>query len=191
MCWCWGAFQAFYGIEASFISKSWRQHLACLLSGLTLIALVLPHWNCTLYIYNFFFLLYCFNIQKLWQVKPNTINAGKWHTRTHHACAFYLGGQNQSHAPFLQRNDVPGAFSCLGCLHSSTSGFRWSTWSHVSFFFFLWDQSTMVCFSLDYLNVMQRIVKSQNWKGVFRPLECSKQSHQAVRYSWGIGKGNL
>ena len=55
MCWCWGAFQAFYGIEASFISRSWRQHLACLLSGLTLIALVLPHWNCTLYIYNFFF----------------------------------------------------------------------------------------------------------------------------------------
>lgn len=43
--------------------------------------------------------------------------------------------------------------------------------------FFLWGQSTMVCFSLDCLNVMQRIVKSQNWKGLFRPLECSKHSH--------------
>ena len=35
----------------------------------------------------------------------------------------------------------------------------------------------MVCFSLYCLNVMQRIVKSQNWKGLFRPLECSKHSH--------------
>ena len=136
MCWCWGAFQAFYGIEASFIrSKSWHQHLACLLSGLTFIVLVLPHWNCTLYIYNFSFCSIASTHRSSGKssLTRSMLGSGTAHI---HACAFYLVGQDQSHAPSLQRNDVPGPFRCLGCLHSSTSGFRWSSWSHVSFFFF-------------------------------------------------------
>lgn len=110
MCWCWGAFQAFYGIEASFI----REVSVGALSALGLSPVwVNSHRSCFTplelhYIYIIF--LFCSiasTHRSAWQVKPSTINAGKWHPHTiFHACAFYLVGQSQSHAPSLQRNDL-------------------------------------------------------------------------------------
>lgn len=46
------------------------------------------------------------------------------------------------------------------------------------FFFFFNEVSQPWCVSHWIMfNVMQRIVKSQTWKGLIRPLECSKHSH--------------